>query len=446
MSYPFVKCYKPIHIYKNGKKLLVPCGKCNYCITSKASYKALLCSAEEEKYKFCVFLTLTYSNEYVPKFYLKYNEEEKCYDFLCATSRIAPLGTLLSWHPLPFYDKNKISSLAYKCNLGGYFTFLYKKDIQDFLKRLRKRIKNERLRYYFVGEYGPVHYRAHYHALLYFNELETLNRLPSYIRSSWQYGRIDFSLSRGSAASYCASYVNSLVHLPALFKIKPFEPFQTHSTCFASEIREEIFQKIYVSSASEIAGMCKKVGDFFVQSTAFRSFKTSYLPKCRDFSNCSFGLLLRSYTSFNVARSYFHELGDNVFQIALAVYMAKDFGLNKHLFFNLTFEQLLSDLYLSKRFLTTCCANNRQPFVYIKRIVEFYKFIDYENLKEFYHLQETFFSKNDLSALPLFYNETFDLSLLSSRSDYKSFIASSEIKLQSKIKHKKINDLNKIYE
>ena len=101
MSYPFVKCYKPIHIYKKGKKLLVPCGKCNYCITAKASYKALLCSYEEEKYRFCVFLTLTYSNEYVPKFYIEYNEEEKCYDFLCATPRVAPLGTLLSWQRVP---------------------------------------------------------------------------------------------------------------------------------------------------------------------------------------------------------------------------------------------------------------------------------------------------------------------------------------------------------
>lgn len=47
---------------------------------------------------------------------------------------------------------------------------LKKKDIQDFMKRLReryKKISNKKISYFFVGEYGKLKNRPHYHAIIF---------------------------------------------------------------------------------------------------------------------------------------------------------------------------------------------------------------------------------------------------------------------------------------
>lgn len=57
--------------------------------------------------------------------------------------------------------------LQQKFNLCGSIPYLRKTDLQLFLKRFRyyvtKRLPKEKVRYYAVGEYGPVHFRPHYH-------------------------------------------------------------------------------------------------------------------------------------------------------------------------------------------------------------------------------------------------------------------------------------------
>lgn len=57
---------------------------------------------------------------------------------------------------------------------NGYMT-LDKKDLQKFFKRLRK-LTDEKLKYYAVGEYGSTKMRPHYHIILYNANKEHITR------------------------------------------------------------------------------------------------------------------------------------------------------------------------------------------------------------------------------------------------------------------------------
>lgn len=94
--------------YKDGCTM-IPCGKCEGCQIDKANEWATRAVIEAQKWPKNAFLTLTYSNDNLPK-----------------------------------------------------KRTLVKADLQNFWKRLRKKEKN--IRYIACGEYGPRTLRPHYHA------------------------------------------------------------------------------------------------------------------------------------------------------------------------------------------------------------------------------------------------------------------------------------------
>ena len=102
--------------------------------------------------------------------------------------------------------------------------FLNYVDVQNYIKRLRKYLfqqlgSYESLHFYAVGEYGPVHFRPHYHLLLFTNSDKVAEVLRYCHGKSWKLGRSDFQRSAGGASSYVASYVNSLSSAPLLFRL-----------------------------------------------------------------------------------------------------------------------------------------------------------------------------------------------------------------------------------
>ena len=67
---------------------------------------------------------------------------------------------------------NSVYPAAEQYGLGNLIPFLNYVDVQNYIKRLRKHLKTalgsyETLHFYAVGEYGPVHFRPHYHILLF---------------------------------------------------------------------------------------------------------------------------------------------------------------------------------------------------------------------------------------------------------------------------------------
>lgn len=70
-------------------------------------------------------------------------------------------------HEASMHDENCFVTLTYEDTKLPENGSLVKKDLQDFWKRLRKRIEPLIIRYYACGEYGEETLRPHYHACIF---------------------------------------------------------------------------------------------------------------------------------------------------------------------------------------------------------------------------------------------------------------------------------------
>jgi len=176
-------CYKPVKAWygeklASGKRAIVfssgqaqsclslalPCGTCVGCRLERARQWAMRCMHENRLSKVSCFVTLTYSNDYLP--------------------------------------------------LGGT---LVKRDLQLFMKRLRK-LKGAGIRFYACGEYGEFNCRPHYHALLFNCEFDDKLRIgqngrgevyyhSKELRSVWPFGHNVIGDVTFDSAAYVARYV-----------------------------------------------------------------------------------------------------------------------------------------------------------------------------------------------------------------------------------------------
>lgn len=108
-------------------------------------------------------------------------------------------------------------------HMKKYFPYLSRYDISLFMKRVRNYLSlqhgtNLEFFTYIVGEYGPAHFRPHYHILFGSNDNRIQTSLEHACNKAWQFGGVDFKLANGGASSYVSSYVNSFVSLPVLFR------------------------------------------------------------------------------------------------------------------------------------------------------------------------------------------------------------------------------------
>ncbi len=112
----------------------IPCGNCMECRIQHAKEWAFRCMKEAKEYENNVMLTLTYNDEHIPK-------------------------------------GRKID--AETGEIGESYT-LCKRDVQLFLKRLRKAYNDQKIRYYMCGEYGEQFGRPHYHIIIFNLKVEDM--------------------------------------------------------------------------------------------------------------------------------------------------------------------------------------------------------------------------------------------------------------------------------
>lgn len=140
--------------YLRPKRVLIPCNRCIGCIERKRSGWTIRLKEELRNSKTAYFVTLTYSEEN-----LTLNDEGQ--------------GTLV------------------------------KRDVQLFLKRLRKTLKNQKIKYFCVGEYGSQTDRPHYHLIIFNVQAGAWD----IIEKSWSMGFCHFGEVEIASIHYVTGYL-----------------------------------------------------------------------------------------------------------------------------------------------------------------------------------------------------------------------------------------------
>lgn len=167
-------CLHPLNMPGIG---LVPCGKCVNCRVNKRSAWIYRLQKEARQYPFSLFVTLTYDDEHLHYF--------------------------------------------------GNIPVVCKRDIQLFMKRIRKRYEDSGLvfRYFCVSEYGSDTARPHYHMIL-FGFPFGIKKSTDVLFDAWQNGFVKVELLRDSSISYVVKYMYENSFVPAaLSKYKEYRNF-----------------------------------------------------------------------------------------------------------------------------------------------------------------------------------------------------------------------------
>ena len=232
-------CFNPTRIYNQylDTYMYVSCGHCEKCLNKRAHSWIERLDAEKHCWKYTIFFTLTYNEEYVPS--LNYDESSGMW-----LSSNRELLVSLTEDDLLSLDS---SSLFYMNRLDK-LRILYPKDVQNFIKRLRRHIDYRfgsesriPLRYYICGEYGPTTFRPHYHGQLFFNDDRVFREIEKLVTESWSvYDRATKSFSPiglvdvqpdSASSTYVSAYLNSFSHLPQVLTFPKIRPFHICSKC-----------------------------------------------------------------------------------------------------------------------------------------------------------------------------------------------------------------------
>lgn len=324
-----------------GARIAVDCGQCDYCIHKRAQKASMRVKTAGGAFKYSYFVTLTYDNEHIPLMYCKVSHSEyedvvgisgdihfgdeyhsytpvseyQCDDnsmlrhiffeqvqgtksFDRETKEYFPvkdnwflsMDAIRSFiHKTQAVDKTDYSASA-QYGRDNLIPFLNYVDVQNYIKRLRKHLSlqlgfYESLHFYAVGEYGPVHFRPHYHLLLFTNSDQVAEVLRYCHDKSWKLGRSDFQRSAGGAASYVASYVNSLSAAPLLYRsCRAFKPRSRASLGFFEKgcdfvEDDDPYAQIEKKIDSVVNGRNYNFNGVCVRSTPPMSYIRTLLPR-----------------------------------------------------------------------------------------------------------------------------------------------------------------------
>lgn len=296
--------------------MTVPCGKCNACRRSRASSWVRRLELERSCHPYCLFVTLTYSDEFLPK----------AYPF--ADSLITCDGQIVDFDDDDeHFDLRAFSpsDWEFASNPAG-FGILRMCDVSKFIKRLRQQIKlyeKDRncnyIRFYAVGEYGSTTYRPHYHLLIFTASKWFAENAKSVVAKCWSsdnrasdstpFGLVDVQHVSSSASSYVASYLNSYTSLPKVLVCKSFRP---KSLCSKRpplgtlQIVSSEIQEIFTNCSPVFSQRDDKLGRF-VDVPIPQQIENRLFPRIKAFDRISHSLRVTLYGLVQISEAISYQ-------------------------------------------------------------------------------------------------------------------------------------------
>lgn len=530
-----------------GARIAVDCGQCDYCIHKKAQKASMRVRTAGSAFKYSYFVTLTYDNEHIPLMnckvlhsdyddaigisgdihfgheYHKYIpvSEYQCDDssmlrhiFFEQVQGTVPFDReLKEYVPVKdnwFLSMDAIRSFIYKTQSvdktdypaseqygrDNLIPFLNYVDVQNYIKRLRKYLYKqlgfyETLHFYAVGEYGPVHFRPHYHILLFTNSEEVSKVLRYCHDKSWKFGRSDFQIARGGASSYVSSYVNSLSSAPLLYRsCRAFRPRSRASIGFFEKgcdfvEGEEPYAQIEQKIDSVVNGRVYNFNGISVRSTPPISYIRTLLPRFssarNDDSSAIARILLAVHSTpkriarygfidykqdsiLSLVRTYYQYLKTNPILTdddKIILHSARCLTRFCNSSSDVDIESYINKLYRLFLYVYKFFCNWHLPtfgcnidsyagriMFILKKGIEYEKKKNYESLRDAYNLRSQYPDISDcMFVLPQNGQETDVLQAVSSETVQllEQLRYRSATFCRDMIKHKKLNDANNIF-
>ena len=151
-----MECLHKLYRKVKGKEYMLPCGQCIACRLNRARDWSVRIMHEVQMHNGnACFLTLTYNQENAP------------------------------W-------------------VSDSHATLVKKDVQDFMKRLRKCLEPAKIRYYLCGEYGETYGRPHYHVIVFGLSVEVAKMV---VQREWPHGFCHIGTVSVDSANYVSLFI-----------------------------------------------------------------------------------------------------------------------------------------------------------------------------------------------------------------------------------------------
>lgn len=530
-----------------GARIAVDCGQCDYCIHKRAKKTSMRVKTAGSAFKYSYFVTLTYDNVHIPlmncsvlhsdyedvlgisgdiHFGDEYHQyipvsEYRCDDnsmlrhiFFEQVQGTVPYDReIKEYVPVKdnwFLSMDAIRSFIHKTQSvdktdypasaqygrDNLIPFLNYVDVQNYIKRLRKHLfqqlgSYEALHFYAVGEYGPVHFRPHYHLLL-FTSSEKVSKVLRYCHDkSWKLGRTDFQRSAGGSASYVASYVNSLCSSPLLYRsCRAFRPKSRASVGFFEKgcvllEGEDPYAQIEQKIDSVVNGRLYNFNGISVRSTPPMSYIRSLLPRfssaCNDDSTAIARILRAVHSTpkriakfgfvdykqdsiLSLVRTYYQYLKVNSIlndDDKIILHASRCLTRFVNCSSDVDIESYINKLYRLFLYVYKFFRNWHLPLFgsdlsaysgrinfIIKTGIEYEKKKDYESLRDEFNLRSAYPQISDcMFALPqngqerdVLLNVSRETTQLLEQLRYRSSTFCRDM-----IKHKKLNDANNIF-
>lgn len=189
-------CLNPLLMRnRQGEVVKVPCGHCINCKKERSKAWAFRIVCESQKYKNAVYLTLTYED----------------------------------------------SNLLLVPDSFPYYATLEPRDLQLFIKRLRKNLGGRKIKYYACGEYGGKTYRPHYHLIVFNVDFDD----SEIILKSWSKGFVKVDPVNVATISYVAGYVQKKLYSKDSYPDLICKPFSRMSKKLGFDYFKDNFEDIW---------------------------------------------------------------------------------------------------------------------------------------------------------------------------------------------------------